>query len=79
METVADFIFGGLTSRNADYFLRSMKNKRLKMSVKDLFLRTFQFRSVALSCPTLCDPMKCSTPGLPVHYQFPEFTHTHVH
>ena len=29
--------------------------------------------------PTLCDPMNCSTPGLPVHHQFPEFTQTHVH
>ena len=31
------------------------------------------------SCPTLCDPMKCSTPGLPVHHQLPEFTQTHFH
>ena len=30
-------------------------------------------------CPTLCDPMNCSTPGLPVHHQLPEFTQTHVH
>ena len=38
-----------------------------------------QFNSVAQSCPTLCHPMNHSTPGLPVHHQFPEFTHTHVH
>ena len=38
-----------------------------------------QFSSVAQSCPTLCDPMNRSTPGLPVHHQFPEFTQTHVH
>ena len=38
-----------------------------------------QFSPVAQSCPTLCDPMKCSTPGLPVHHQLPEFTQTHVH
>ena len=38
-----------------------------------------QIRSVAQSCPTLCDPMNCSTPGLPVHHQLPEFTQTHVH
>ena len=38
-----------------------------------------QFSSVTQSCPTLCDPMNCSTPGLPVHYQLPEFTQTHVH
>ena len=38
-----------------------------------------QFSSVAQSCPTLCDPMNCSTPGLPVHHHLPEFTQTHVH
>ena len=34
--------------------------------------------SVAQSCPTLCDPMNHSTPGLPVHHQLPESTQTHV-
>ena len=38
-----------------------------------------QFSSVAQSCPTLCDPMNRSMPGLPVHHQLPEFTQTHVH
>ena len=38
-----------------------------------------QFSSVAQSCPILCDPMGCSTPGLPVHHQHPKFTKTHVH
>ena len=38
----------------------------------------FQFSSVAQSCPTLCDPMGCSTPGLPVHHQLLEFTQTHI-
>ena len=38
-----------------------------------------QIRSVAQSCPTLCDPMNRSMPGLPVHHQPPEFTQTHVH
>ena len=38
-----------------------------------------QFSSVTQSCPTLCDPMNRSTPGLPVHLQLPEFTQTHVH
>ena len=37
-----------------------------------------QFSSVA-QCPTLCDPMNRSTPGLPVHHQLPEFTQIHVH
>ena len=41
-------------------------------------MRRSQFRSVAQSCPTLCDPMNRSTPGLPVHNQLPEFTQTHV-
>ena len=39
----------------------------------------FQFNSVAQLCPTLCDHMGCSTPGLLVHHQIPEFTQTHVH
>ena len=38
-----------------------------------------QFSSVAQSCPTLCDPMSLSMPGLPVHHQLPELTQTHVH
>ena len=38
-----------------------------------------QFSSVAQSCPTLCDPMNHSTPGLPVHHQPPEFAQIHVH
>ena len=38
-----------------------------------------QFSSVTQSCPTLCDPMNRSTPGLPVLHQLPEFTQTHVH
>ena len=47
-------------------------NKR----VRNAFI---QFSSVAQSCPTLCNPMNCSTPGLPVHHQLPEFTQTHIH
>ena len=38
-----------------------------------------QFSSVTQLCPTLCDPMNCSTSGLPVHHQLPEFTQTHIH
>ena len=40
---------------------------------------SIQFSSVAQSCPTLCDPMNRSTPGLPVHHQLLEFIQTHVH
>ena len=43
------------------------------------WLSSVQFSSVAQSCPTLCDPMNHSTPGLPVHHQLLEFTQTHVH
>ena len=42
-------------------------------------IRSDQIRSVAQLCPTLCDPMNRSTPGLPVHHQLLEFTQTHVH
>ena len=38
-----------------------------------------QFSSEARSCPTLCDPMDCSTPGFPVHHQLPELAQMHVH
>ena len=40
---------------------------------------TVQFNSVAQSCPTLCDPMDCSTPGLPVRHQLLELVQTHAH
>ena len=42
-------------------------------------LYIYMFSSVAQSCPILCDPMDCRTPGLPVHHQLPELTKTHVH
>ena len=45
----------------------------------DSGFNSVQFNSVPQSCPTLFDPMNCSTPGLPVHHQLPEFTQTHVH
>ena len=44
-----------------------------------LHFSSVQFSSLAQSCPTLCDPMNCSTPGFPVHHQLPEFTQTQVH
>ena len=47
--------------------------------VSDIIFSSVQFSSVTQSCPTLCDPMNCSTPGLPVHHQLPELTQTHVH
>ena len=53
------------------------KQKRNTQQVKEH--DSVQFSSVAQSCPTLCDPMNLSMPGLPVHHQLPEFTQTHVH
>ena len=44
-----------------------------------IFIVSDQIRSVARSCPTVCDRINRSTPGLPVHHQLPEFTQTHVH
>ena len=51
------------------------------LGIQLLFLiaDSVQFSSVAQPCLTLCDPMDCSTPGLPVHHQLPEFTQTHTH
>jgi len=43
------------------------------------FWHSVEFSSVPQSCPTLCHPMDCSTPGFPVHHQLPELTQTHVH
>ena len=53
--------------------------KQYKNSSKKLKIDLAQSSSVTQSYPTLCDPMNCSTPGLPVHHQLPEFTQTHVH
>ena len=44
-----------------------------------LMISSVQFSSVTQSCPTLCDPMNRSTPGLPVHHKLPELTQTHAH
>ena len=50
----------------------------LEVNLPEFFF-FFKFSSVAQSCTTLCDPMNCSTPGLPVHYQLSESTQIHVH
>ena len=47
--------------------------------ISHVLCSSVQFSSVAQSCPTLCDPMNRSTPGLPVHHQLLEFTQTQVH
>ena len=55
-----------------------LKEISLEYSLAGL-ISSVQFSSVTQPCPTLCDPMDCSTPGLPVHHQLPEFTQIHVH
>ena len=49
----------------------------LKASAHGVF--SYQFSLVAQSCLMLCEPMDCSTPGFPVHHQFPELAQTHIH
>ena len=53
------------------------KSRDIILPTKVSLVRSDQIRSVGQSCPTLCDPMNRSTPGLPVHHQLPEFTETH--
>ena len=72
------------TSIRAEKYIKGIltgKEVKLSLFADDmiLYIRSDQIRSVAQSCTTLCDPMNCSTPGLPVHHQLPEFTETHVH
>ena len=56
-----------------------MKQNIKKKEVSLIASVSIQFSSVSQSCLTLCDPMNCSTPGLPVHHQLPEFTQIHVY
>ena len=91
---VIPFYLTQLFSLVAIFPFRSPKTLVLEENVKLLFvpatntqttnnahncLSKREFSSVAQSCPTLCDPMNHSTPGLPVRHQLLEFTQTHVH
>ena len=64
-------------------FLKSRSIYILMLAVEEIQNQSqhkeIQFSSVAQTCPTLCDPVNHSTPGLPVHHQLPELTQTHVH
>jgi len=77
VETVRDFILGG-SNITADGDC-SQEIKRCLLLGRKVMTNLIQFSSVSQSCPTLCDPMNHSTPGLPVHHQWPESTQTHVH
>ena len=72
-------LFLGLLPQNGcDITLLGGKGGGCLYSTDTLFW-WFQFSSVTQSCPTLCDPMDCSTPGLPVHHQLLELAQTHVY
>ena len=58
---------------------RRQEKRTCPRSFYSLLTCSVQFSSVTQSCPTLCNPMNCSTQGLPVHHQLSEFTQTQVH
>ena len=66
-------------SNNLDSNLSSSISQAKILRQVTCTVHSVQFSSVTQSCPTLCDPMDCSTPGLPVRHQLPEFTQTRVH
>ena len=68
--------FGSKITTDGDW---SHEIKRCLPLGRKAMTNLVQFSSVTQSCPTFCDPMNCSTPGLPVHHQLPESTQTHVH
>ena len=65
--------------KGLDTTIATWAHTRICLYAYDLAWKHAQFSSVAQSCPTLCDPMDRSKPGLPVHHQLLEFTQTHVH
>ena len=66
-----------LNEASCAYLLNKIKKKEGTSS--NIYCTISGISSVAQSCPTLCDPMNCSTPSLPVHHQLPEATQRHVH
>ena len=65
-----------------EYWLTKFIIRNTRFSINNFLAKCIslvQLSSVAQSCLTLCDPMDCSTPGLPVHHQLLEPTQTHVH
>ena len=65
-----------LLNRSCQWILSNFHNY-VSITIANIKI-TYQFSSVAQSCPTLCNPMNCSTPGLLVHHQLLEFTQTHA-
>ena len=73
------FVFPNIIDISLTLYNFYFQKRELELNINNSPWSLDQIRSVAQSCPTLCDPMNHSTPGLPVHHQFPEFTQTHVH
>ena len=71
------FFTTGLPGMSCHKPLTCVKKKKKRRRKKSNICN--KFSSVGQSCPILCDPMDCSTPGFSVHHQLPEFTQTHVH
>ena len=61
----------------SNHLLQHHSSKASVLQCSAFFMSSVSW--VAQSCPTLCDPMNPSTPGLPVHHKLKEFTQTHVH
>ena len=76
METVTDIIFWG-APKSLQMVTAALKLKDT-CSLEESYDQS-QFSSVAQSCPTVCNPIDCSMPFLPVHHQLLKFTQTHVH
>ena len=74
--TISIFIY---TCRHESLCSTPEINTPLSINYISIQINAVQFSSVAQSCPTLCDPMDRSTPGLPVHHQLPELAQSHVH
>ena len=75
---VTIMLISSLEKRQQPQICRWFHSAESKEELNSLLMGV-KIRSVAQSCPTLCNPMNRSTPGLPVHHQLPEFTQTHVH
>ena len=76
LEDLLHIILFFVSSTNSN----SLFKTQLLWSLNQTFtICSVQFNSVAQSCPTLCNPMNHSMPGLPIHHQLPESTQTHVH
>ena len=65
--------------RDQTWVFRIAGRRFMVWATPDKFILNISFSSVTQSCPTLCNPMTHSTPGLPVHHQLPAFTETHAH